>query len=164
MTLLVGAIMTAVSSFGIPMHGVSVDTGHLAAIGGVVAGYQPAYAPESIPPPPPPPPPTPLLSDWQRVQAAAAVGDYRGAANLAAEHWGIDAYRFARVIGCESTWNPNAGSYYIGLTQQSSGYWPARAAAAGLPGASAWDPAANLWVGAMLARQSWGHYECALWN
>lgn len=45
------------------------------------------------------------------------------------------------------------------------GYFPARAAAAGLPGASPWDAAANLWVGAWLAATGgWGHYECADWN
>lgn len=89
----------------------------------------------------------------------------------AAKKYGIDARKFFRVIKCESGWNPrnvNPGSSggcegwgCYGLTQQHGRYWTARAKGAGFPGASWFDPKANLYVGARLAASRWSHYDCA---
>ena len=72
------------------------------------------------------------------------------------------------IARCESTLNPNAinTGYYdnghpSGLFQHISGYWPARAAQYGYPGASVFDPVANANVTAAMFRD--GHsnlWEC----
>ena len=73
------------------------------------------------------------------------------------------------VMRQESGGNPNAegpilrGGYRCeGLFQQHSRYWAARAARAGVPGASPFDPEANVRVSAMLSRRGadWSHW-CA---
>lgn len=85
------------------------------------------------------------LPDW----LLAAVLD-------AADLWGTDPRKLARIVVCESGGNPTARnpSGASGLTQQLISYWPARAAAAGIAGASVWDPAANLTVAAMMLSRS----------
>ena len=97
-------------------------------------------------------PPVPR-NELERL-AIAAAGKYK-----------IDAARFFRLIKCESGWRLRAvngscdrGYACLGLTQQHELYWPGRAKAAGFPGASAFEPKANLYVGARLAAASWGHY------
>jgi soluble lytic murein transglycosylase-like protein len=74
----------------------------------------------------------------------------------AADAHGIDARKLARIVVCESGGNPNAHnpSGASGLTQQMPQFWPGRAAAAGLPGASVYDPTANLEVAAMMLARS----------
>lgn len=61
-----------------------------------------------------------------------------------------------RVMRCESGLFPGAYSgFYQGLSQQDPRYWRARAAAAGFPGVSPYDPVANAAVMAwMLASGS----------
>lgn len=69
-----------------------------------------------------------------------------------------------RVIDCESGGNPdarNSTSGAAGLFQHLPRYWPARAAAAGLPAADPYDPEANIAVAAWLQRTGgWGHWTC----
>ena len=62
-------------------------------------------------------------------------------------HWAID------VMNCESNGDPHAtnpSSGAAGLFQHMPRYWPERSAAAGIPGASVYDPEANVIVAAWL--------------
>lgn len=74
----------------------------------------------------------------------------------AADAWGANPVKLARIVVCESGGNPNArnASGASGLGQHLARYWPARATAAGLSGASVFDPWANLSVSAMMLAQS----------
>jgi hypothetical protein len=71
-----------------------------------------------------------------------------------------------RIIACESGGNPNADnprSSASGLWQHLARYWPQRSAAAGIPGASIWDPAASTIVAAHLRYHTtagFQHWEC----
>lgn len=101
------------------------------------------------------------------VQAydAAAVGDYHTVASLAAQAHGVPVSRFLAVVDCESRFNPGARnpSGASGLLQILAVYWPARAANAGFPGASPYDPVANAWTGAWLwATSGSGHWAQCL--
>lgn len=86
----------------------------------------------------------------------------------AANRHGIDPARALRIAQCESGLNPqsvnynyNENGYPSGLFQHLSGYWPARAAKHGYPGASVFDPVANANVTmAMWASGSAGLWEC----
>ena len=67
------------------------------------------------------------------------------------------------LIAKESGGNPNADnpqSSASGLMQHLYRLWPDRSVAAGWPGASIWDPEANIAVGAWLAYEGggWGHW------
>lgn len=100
-----------------------------------------------------------------QAYAAAAQGDYRTVVALAAQAHGISQGGFLAVAACESGFNPNAynRSGASGLLQILSGYWPARAANAGFPGASPFDPVANAWTGAWLwATSGSGHWAQCL--
>jgi transglycosylase-like protein with SLT domain len=70
-----------------------------------------------------------------------------------------------RVISCESGGDPNAqnrSSGAAGLFQQIPRYWEARAASAGMPGASIFDPIANVAASAYLAyTEGWGHWAAS---
>lgn len=77
----------------------------------------------------------------------------------AAHEYGIPAVWFADTAWCESRLNSNANSgFYKGTFQHHPGYWPARAAAAGYPGASIYDPEANAMVSAHLWTTSGPHH------
>lgn len=69
-----------------------------------------------------------------------------------------------RVMACESGGNPNAvnpTSGAAGLFQHLPSYWPGRAAAAGFPGASPFNPEANIAASAYLLRTGGpGHWVC----
>ena len=74
---------------------------------------------------------------------------------------------FLRVMTCESLGNPqakNPNSTASGLMQHlASPYWPARAAAIGMPDASPFDPIANIYASAWLLTAhggGWGHWTC----
>lgn len=87
--------------------------------------------------------------------------------NAAIRH-GLDPTRFQRFIGCESGWNPNSVNYNYydnghpsGLAQHITGYWPARAAQYGYPGASVFNAEANANVTAAMLAAGQGHlWEC----
>jgi hypothetical protein len=70
-----------------------------------------------------------------------------------------------RIISCESGGDPNAQnrrSGAAGLFQHIPRYWEARTAAAGLPGASIFDPIANVAVSAYLAyADGWSHWSAS---
>jgi hypothetical protein len=70
-----------------------------------------------------------------------------------------------RVISCESGGDPNAQnprSGAAGLFQHLPAYWEARAAAAGMSGASIFDPIANVAVSAYLVyTDGWGHWSAS---
>jgi hypothetical protein len=67
------------------------------------------------------------------------------------------------VARCESRFRPRARSaYYGGVYQQAFRYWPSRARRFGHPGASIFDPYANVDVSLRMARAyGWGHWGCA---
>ena len=85
------------------------------------------------------------------------------------------------IVACESLGDPfittpsiPAGTHVVGLFQHKDTYWEHRAAAAGLPGASALDPVANARVAAWMVansiaahsddpdveRPAWVHWVC----
>jgi len=86
----------------------------------------------------------------------------------AANRHGIDPARALRIATCESTLDPTRvnydyfeNGYPSGLFQHLSGYWPARAAEHGYPGASVFDAEANANVTmSMWASGSAGLWEC----
>ena len=80
-------------------------------------------------------------------------------ATHAAQH---EIERWLRVIDCESGGNPrakNPTSTASGLLQHLTNYWPERARRAGVPGASVWDPVAQVIVSVWLRDNGgWGHW------
>jgi soluble lytic murein transglycosylase-like protein len=77
------------------------------------------------------------------------------AVNNAAAKYGVSGVILAEIVRCESKGDPSArnrSSGAAGLGQHLPRYWPARAAAAGHPGASAFDPVANADTTAWLLR------------
>ena len=69
------------------------------------------------------------------------------------------------IISCESGGDPNAQnptSGAAGLFQHLPRYWEARVASAGMPGASIFDPIANVAASAYLAySDGWGHWSAS---
>ncbi|MGH8926932.1 MAG: transglycosylase SLT domain-containing protein, partial [Acidimicrobiia bacterium] len=98
----------------------------------------------------PPPAPRPV-EEWRSLVSAY----------FAPEHVELAL----RIISCESGGDPNAQnprSGAAGLFQQIPRYWEARAAAAGVPGASIFDPIANVAVSAQLAySEGWNHWAAS---
>jgi hypothetical protein len=99
------------------------------------------------------PPPAPrAVEEWRALVAAYfAPGD-------------VD--RALTVIACESGGDPNAQnprSGAAGLFQHIPRYWESRAAAVGLPGASIFDPVANVAAAAYLvyADGGWRHWDAS---
>jgi len=77
-----------------------------------------------------------------------------------------DVNKALRVIDCESNGEPDAvnpSSGAAGLFQQMPQYWAARARAAGMPGASIFNPVANVAASAWLVYHGggWGHWNGA---
>lgn len=69
-----------------------------------------------------------------------------------------------RVMGCESGGNPWADNPYSsasGLFQHIMRYFPSRAAAAGFPGGSVWDPETNIAASAYLRYSNGGWRDWA---
>ena len=90
-----------------------------------------------------------VIAAYQASEAGNMAEVIRLAAN-ANQVPGLYEWALA-TAACESGMNPNAHSgFYEGLFQHAPNYWPARAAAAGFEGASAFDPVANsfttLWM------------------
>jgi hypothetical protein len=87
-----------------------------------------------------------------------------------ANHYGVNPDWLLRIARCESGYNPLARnrSYTagihgnpVGLFQHVEGYWPARAAAYGVPGASIFDANAQARVTAGMFRDGQAHlWEC----
>lgn len=104
----------------------------------------------------------------QPVVQASSGGDIENIVRQAARQHGIDEDYFVKIARCESTLNPNSVNYNYnengypsGLFQHLSGYWPARAAKYGYPGASVFDATANANVtAAMFAEGQSGLWEC----
>lgn len=102
------------------------------------------------------------------VQATSAPGDMESIVRQAARKYGLDENHFVSIGMCESGLNPNAVNtgYYenghpSGMFQHLSGYWPARAAQYGYPGASVFDPVANANVTAAMFADGQSHqWEC----
>ena len=99
-----------------------------------------------------------------------ASGDVQSIIVKWANHYGVNAQHMLNIARCESTFNPNARNYDytapgagnpIGLFQHVEGYWPARAAKYGVPGASIYDADAQARVtAAMFADGQAGLWEC----
>ena len=113
--------------------------------------------PASPIPPIPQPEPLPGCDSWClgviAAYQASEAGNMAEVIRLAANANQVpELYGWAMATAaCESGMNPNAYSgFYEGLFQHAPSYWPARAAAAGFGGASAFDPVANsfttLWM------------------
>lgn len=95
-----------------------------------------------------------------------------GATSSSAEEWRWlvelhfapgDVDKGLRVIWCESRGDPSAknpSSTASGLWQHLATYWESRSAAAGISGASIWDPEASTIVAAWLVYSNggWGHW------
>jgi len=79
--------------------------------------------------------------------------------------YGGDPGYHIKIAKCESGMNPNSiggGGLYLGVFQQHSKYWPARAARAGFAGASPFDANANVAVSIHMMRTAgYGHWGCA---
>jgi hypothetical protein len=107
-------------------------------------------APSTPPPAAPPPAPRPV-EEWRSL-----VSSY-----FAPEH--VDLALL--IISCESGGDPNAQnrrSGAAGLFQQIPRYWEERVAAAGMPGASIFDPIANVAASAYLAySDGWSHWAAS---
>ena len=92
-----------------------------------------------------------------RPLAQQALNDY----NI-----GHEIETFLRVMTCESLglpWAKNPNSTASGLMQHlARPYWPARAEAIGMPGASVFDPIAYVYASAWLLAQygGWSHWTC----
>jgi hypothetical protein len=98
-----------------------------------------------------------------------AVEQWRPLAQQALDDYGIPEQieTFLRVMHCESRgdpWAKNPNSTASGLMQHlARPYWPARAAAIGMPNASVFDPIANVYASAYLLTTpggGWGHWTC----
>jgi hypothetical protein len=84
------------------------------------------------------------------------------------DHFGADwVHAILHLIDCESRGDPDAnrnrpGRSHKGLLQQSTRYWPARAARAGIPGGDIYDPDTHLAVSAYLFADGRGksHWTC----
>lgn len=70
-----------------------------------------------------------------------------------------------KIISCESGGDPNAqnpSSGAAGLFQHIPRYWDSRVASAGMPGASIFDPIANVAASAYLVySDGWGHWSAS---
>lgn len=75
---------------------------------------------------------------------------------------GCDPNQLIRVMYCESTGNSAAeNGIYKGLFQHHEIFWHNRTARYGIPGASIWDPYAQIYVSAhMFANGLAYHWEC----
>lgn len=85
---------------------------------------------------------------------------------LVEKHFAPDQVAKAmRVMACESGGNPDAKnprSGAAGLFQHLQKYWASRTAAAGYPGASIFDPEANIAASAWLSsNHGWQHWTCS---
>lgn len=99
-----------------------------------------------------------------------APGDVQSIIVKWANHYGVNAQHMLNIARCESTFNPNARnpSYSagaagnpVGLFQHVEGYWPARAAKYGVPGASIYDADAQARVTAAMFADGQAHlWEC----
>jgi hypothetical protein len=78
-----------------------------------------------------------------------------------------DVNRAIRVAWCESSFNPSAvnpASGASGLFQHLPEHWAERSKAAGHPGASIFDPEANVAVAAWMLYElpgGWSHWDCS---
>ena len=98
------------------------------------------------------------------------VEQWRTTVTQAIQHFGgpvSDVPRFLRIMQCESNGDPNAynaQSGASGLMQHlNPPYWEARTRSAGYPGASAFDPIANIYASAYIiyhSPNSWQHWVC----
>ncbi len=89
-------------------------------------------------------------------------GDWRGLITTHFQPQDID--RALAVIWCESRGDPSAKnptSTATGLWQHLRTYWEGRSTAAGIPGASIWDPEASTIVAAWLVYEGggWSHWN-----
>ena len=130
--------------------------------------YVPAMWHDTIPIPDPPAPPAEVAAEAPVVPVAPAARLVVTSApdddpaivaiiTAAADEYGADPALMLRIMRCESRLDPDATnrtSGAAGLGQHVPQYWPARAAAIGMAGASPYDPEANARVTAwMLSTQ-----------
>lgn len=111
----------------------------------------------------------PGCDNWCRWRFVALVnyeqGDYLTAVWASALAYGRPEWAnwMWVTIGCETggTYNPAAWSgYYQGWSQQDPYYWPARAAAAGLPGGNPYHgvDSAMVMASMLTSREAWQHW------
>jgi hypothetical protein len=109
-----------------------------------------------------------VLESGEPVQVTLRVRprekDVRGMIRGLAQRYGVDVNAALRVAGCESGFNPRAYSPagpYGGIYQHAISYWPGRARHFGHPGASVFDPYANIDVSLRMVRAGgWSHWGC----
>jgi hypothetical protein len=102
---------------------------------------------------------------WITLRVSRREKAPRGMVRGLARRHGVSVTTALRVAACESGFNPRAYSPagpYVGIYQQDADLWPARARRYGHPGASPFDPYANIDVSLRMARAvGWGHWGCA---
>lgn len=114
---------------------------------------------------------TPIATAQASQVPQNASGDVQSIIVKWANHYGLSAQHMLDIARCESTFNPNSrNTKYtapggagnpVGLFQHVEGYWPARAAKYGVPGASIYDADAQARVtAAMFADGQAGLWEC----
>lgn len=110
--------------------------------------------------------PTRVLEELQTPDWPTQPGP-EGWRPLVDEYFPHEVDRAMRVLACESNGNPrarNPRSGASGLFQHMPGSWAERAAGAGFPGASIFDPEANVAAAAWLVYDArgggWHHWVC----
>jgi hypothetical protein len=101
--------------------------------------------------------------EWITLRLAARQKPVRGMIRSLAERHGVSITTSLRVAACESGFSARAYNYpYAGVYQQDVRRWSRRARLFGHPGASPFDPYANVDVSLKMARaMGWGHWGCA---
>jgi hypothetical protein len=99
------------------------------------------------------------------AEDAYARGERMEVLRLAADAYGVPGIEahMASTIRCESGWYELANNgWHKGLGQQDPRFWDNRAAGAGFPGYSIYDPIAQIFTMAhMVAYRGWGDWACA---
>ena len=117
----------------------------------------------TLPAPPPTQPEPPKALSPAPAPAPRPVEEWR---SLVSAYFAPEDVDLAlRIISCESGGDPNAqnrSSGAAGLFQHIPRYWESRVANAGMPGASIFDPIANVAASAYLAySDGWGHWAAS---
>jgi soluble lytic murein transglycosylase-like protein len=95
--------------------------------------------------------------------AGAPAADVPALITDAAVRHGVDADRLLRIGWCESRWDPSArgAGGAAGVFQFVPSTWSWASAGAGFPGASVFDPFANVETAAwLMSTQGAGHWRC----
>lgn len=101
--------------------------------------------------------------EWVTLRLTSRAKPVRPMIRSLARRHSVSVSTSVRVAACESHFNPRAFAYpYAGVFQQDVRRWDHRARHFGHPGASPFDPYANVDVSLKMARAwGWSHWGCA---